>query len=120
MPAGKRQAALLIFLRIVGSQTRRTKKQITTQGKKLGRTEAMPSGTSRARYQKLAAAGAHPVSLIFQKIPEKGVRGNSHRLRVYEISPGAEQVRAEERWAMLGTPTSNRNFHAELFNRPRG
>jgi hypothetical protein len=31
-------------------------KQITAQGKKLGRKDAMPSGTQRARYQKLAAA----------------------------------------------------------------
>jgi hypothetical protein len=31
------------------------KNGITAQGKSTGRTDAMPSGTQRARYQKLAA-----------------------------------------------------------------
>ena len=47
------------------------KKQITAQGKKLGRAEAMPSGTSRARYQKLATVKPQ-LKAIAQKLRAEG------------------------------------------------
>jgi hypothetical protein len=51
----------------------RGKSQITAKGK-LGRTDAMPSGTQRARYQKLAAAKPE-LKAIAKKLREQGKDG---------------------------------------------
>ena len=87
------------------------KKQITAQGKKLGRAEAMPSGTSRARYQKLAAAKPN-LKAVAKRLREQGKDATPTAV-VRELTQGDKKERRAERERELAakiTALPNRKF----------
>lgn len=75
------------------------KKQFTAQGKKLGRADAMPSGTSRARYQKLAAAKPK-LKTIAKRLREQGKDATPTAV-VRELTQGDKKERRAAREVAL-------------------
>lgn len=76
-----------------------SKTAITAQGKS-SRKDAMPSGTQRARYQKLAAAKPK-LKAIAKKLREQGKDATPTAV-VRELSQGDKKVRRSERERELG------------------
>jgi N6-adenosine-specific RNA methylase IME4 len=75
------------------------KKQITTHGKSLGREDAMPSGTTRARYTKLAKAKPK-LKAIAKKLRAEGKDATPSAV-VREITQGSKkQARASKEKAL--------------------